>query len=193
MKSLVDQLPALIGVVLGAVGAMASASLTDRLRWRREQEVRWDQRRLEAYLTFASTLKEIHSLAFRLSATNRPGSHHPPIDREVAVELIAQANIRKTKDWESLLLLGDEGTVAAGRRWRDAVMQVERIARAESWDGSRWDSAVGEVDVARDRFHAAARRGLGVSGGSVEQSGFLRPRTLSRENGETSIELTGRS
>ena len=189
MKSLVDQLPALIGVVLGAVGAMASASLTDRLRWRREQEVRWDERRLEAYLTFASTLKEIHSLAFRLSAMNRPGSHHPPIDREVARELIAQANIRKTKDWESLLLLGDEGTVAAGRRWRDAVMQVERIAQAEPWDGSRWDSAVEEVDLARDRFHAAARRGLGVRGGSVEQSDFLR----SREKGETSIDLTDRS
>lgn len=176
MRNLVDQLPALIGVVLGAVGAMASASLTDRLRWRREQEVRWDQRRLEAYLVFASTLKEIHDLAFRLSAANRPGSHRSPSDREATLPLIAQANTRKTKDWESLLLLADEQTVAAGRGWRDAVMRVERVARAEPWDQSSWDLAVEEANVARDRFHAAARRGLGVSGGSVEQSSYLRHR-----------------
>jgi hypothetical protein len=182
MKALIDQLPTLIGVVLGAVGAMTSAGLTDRLRWRREQEVRWDQQRLEAYIAFASTLKDIQTLAFRLTAVHRPGSFTPAIEREVGQELIAQANIRKSKDWESLLLLGDEGTVAAGRRWRDAIRQVERIARAESWDSPRWDRTVDEVNLARDRFHAAARRGLGVRGGPVEQLDFLRHRDS--EDGE---------
>jgi hypothetical protein len=53
MKALLDQLPTLLGVLVGAVGGMASSTLTDRLRWRRDQAVRWDQRRVDAYIAFA--------------------------------------------------------------------------------------------------------------------------------------------
>ncbi|MFG2041575.1 hypothetical protein [Dactylosporangium sp. NPDC048998] len=167
MQSFVDQLPALFGVVLGAAGAMASSSLTDRLRWRRDQVVRWDQRRLDAYIAFAATLKEIHAIASRLIGAERD-------ERAANLVLLAAANVRRTQDWESLLLLGDEATVAAGRRWRDAVAQTERVARAEAGDVDAWQAAVNESDLARDTFHAAARRGLGVGGGSVEQFHHLR-------------------
>jgi hypothetical protein len=46
-----ESLPALVGVALGAAGAMTSSLLTDRLRWRREHAARWDQHRLDAYTT----------------------------------------------------------------------------------------------------------------------------------------------
>ena len=115
MHNFVNALPALLGVVLGAIGAMVSSSLTDRLRWRREQVVRWDQSRLAAYIAFATTLKEIHATAFRVAAVHRPGSAAPVIDRAAGLALLADANLRKTTDWESMLLLADEPTVAAGR------------------------------------------------------------------------------
>jgi len=51
--SLQDQLPALIGVAVGTVGTIVATGLADRSRWRRRQSVRWDERRLDAYVAFA--------------------------------------------------------------------------------------------------------------------------------------------
>src|SRR5262245_58029997 len=120
MTDLVDQLPALVGVVLGAMGAIASSAVSDRLRWRRQQAVRWDERRLESYIAFAATLKEIVNLSSRLVTAHRPESAAHPIDREAGLEMLTRANLRRTQEWELLLLLGSEATVAAGRRWRAA-------------------------------------------------------------------------
>ncbi|AGZ43250.1 hypothetical protein [Actinoplanes friuliensis] len=169
MPTFSESLPALVGVALGAAGAMTSSLLTDRLRWRRDQNVRWDQRRLEAYTTFAATLKEITGLGFRLSAADRADSHSIPIERELGLQELAAANVRKTKDWESLLLLGDELTVAAAREWRDATRAFERQARAEVPDPAEWQQRVDLMNEARDGFYLAARRSLGIGGGSVEQ------------------------
>jgi hypothetical protein len=180
VQNLLDQLPTLIGVVLGAVGAVAATSLSDRLRWQREQAVRWYQRRLEAFMAFAATLKTIHTVSFRLVAMHRPGSSAPPIDRPAGLEQLAHANLRRSADWEALLLLGDEATVAAARRWRDAVSAVELLARGAEWDGAAWETAVDEADRARDQFYVFARQALGVRKGSVEQFATLRTRRLER-------------
>ncbi|MFI5911138.1 hypothetical protein [Dactylosporangium sp. NPDC051541] len=178
---LVDQIPALVGVVLGAAGAMASSALTDRLRWRREQGVRWDQRRLDAFIAFAATLKEISTIAFRMSSAYRPRSGALPLSREAGLELLVEANIRRTQDWESLLLLGDEATVRAGARWRDAVRDLEMLARAETWDAATWRPAVDVMNEARDAFHVAARHGLGIHSGSVAQAASLVERVADEE------------
>ncbi|MFV2102973.1 hypothetical protein [Micromonospora sp. LOL_024] len=66
MGNLVGQLPALLGVLVGAVGTILATSLTDRSRWRRSQTVRWDERRLDAYAEFARVLKEVHTIASRM-------------------------------------------------------------------------------------------------------------------------------
>ena len=71
MTAVFDQLPALLGVLLGAAGAMASSTLTDRLRWRRDQAARWDQRRVDAYIAFASTMKDAARISHRLTAPYR--------------------------------------------------------------------------------------------------------------------------
>jgi hypothetical protein len=168
--------PTLLGVVLGAAGAILSSLLTDRLRWRRDQTVRWDQRRLEAYMTFAATLKEITALGFRLAANDNPGDPDGrafPIDRATGLRDLAAARLRRTTDWESLLLLGDESTVAAAREWRDATGEFERLARQEARDAAAWQERIDRMNAARDGFYIAARRSLGVHGGSVEQFGHL--------------------
>jgi hypothetical protein len=92
-------------------------SFTDRAQWRRDQAVRWDTRRLDAYVAYAATVKEIHALALRVSAPYRRYSKSRPIDREQGAELLDEANARRTKAWEVMLLLGDETTVTAARAW----------------------------------------------------------------------------
>jgi hypothetical protein len=49
VQSFVQQLPALIGVLVGALATYAATSAAERARWRRTQSVRWDDKRLTAY------------------------------------------------------------------------------------------------------------------------------------------------
>lgn len=174
MPSGVAQLLPLLGVVLGAVGALLAAAVTDRMRFRREFDFRWDQERLKAYMAFSATLKEVLDASFRLTAHNRPSARSQPLNRSVALERLAAARLRRTTDWEALLLLANDTVVEAGRRWRDAVVTVEKIARATVWNAAEWNAAIEAVNVARDGFYLAARANLGVRGGSVAQAGILR-------------------
>jgi hypothetical protein len=196
MGNFLNQLPAILGVLVGALGTLLVTSLTDRARWRRDQAVRWDTRRLDAYVAYAATVKEIHALALRVSAPYRRYSKSRPIDREQGLELLAEANARRTKAWEAMLLLGDEITVTAARAWQDAVGAEENLCSGDSIDETEWQSAVEAVDQARDLFYLAARESLGVHGGSVAQSPFLRARARPAPSGfsdstESSDRLSG--
>ena len=172
MGNFLNQLPAIVGVIVGVLGTLLATSLTDRARWQRDQSVRWDTRRFEAYMAYATVIKEIHTLTFRISAPRRR-SQWQPIDHEEGLKLLAEANVRRWKVWEAVLLLGDEGTVTAARAWREAVHAEELLCSNDAIVETEWKSAVNTVDQARDRFYAAARESLGVRGGSVAQSSFL--------------------
>ncbi|WBB52579.1 hypothetical protein [Verrucosispora sp. WMMD573] len=182
MDGIAAQLPALLGVLVGAVGTIVATSLADRSRWRRNQTVRWDERRLDAYAEFARALKEAHTIASRLI-----GGY---LDRDAELAALAEADFRHTLSWENVLLLGDGPTVTAARAWRDSVWAVERLARDgpnrddawdgsnrdDAWDGSNRDELPGllhQANEARDAFYTAARNGLGVGGGSVAQAELL--------------------
>jgi hypothetical protein len=171
-----NQLLAIFGVVVGALGTLLVTSFTDRARWQRDQSTRWDSRRLDAYIAYAAVVKEYHALALRLSASARRLTKSPPIDREQGLELLTEADARRTKAWEAMLLLGDESTVVAARAWHSAVHAEADLCIIESIDEMAWKSAIETVDQARDSFYVAARESLGVHGGSVAQSLFLRSR-----------------
>lgn len=180
VSTLLTQLPTLLGVLVGTLGTILATSLADRARWRRSQSVRWDERRLDAYVDYAHALKESHSVALRLTADHRPGSRSHPIDREEGLARLAEADARRTIVWENLLLLGDEPTVAAAASWRDAIWQVERLARGIVEAPPDVAEMLTGVDEARDGYYRAARRSLGVRGGSVEQSATLRQALVDR-------------
>ncbi|MFF0314261.1 hypothetical protein ACFYPH_06375 [Micromonospora sp. NPDC005252] len=168
------QLPALVGVLVGTLGTILATTLADRARWKRSQDVRWDERRLEAYVEYARAIKEIHAIALRMTAADRPASRSHRIDREAGIAMLAEADVRRTLVWESMLLLGDERTVAAARTWRDAVWQVEHRARGFADQPGDVASLLNRADEARDGFYRAARSSLGVRGGSVAQSAMLK-------------------
>ncbi len=188
VETLVAQLPVLIGVLVGTLGTILATTLTDRTRWRRTLSVRWDERRLDAYVEYGSAVKEIHALLFRITAEDRPGSLAHRIDRDAGLASLAEADAARTKAWEKVLMLGDPAAVAAARDWREAVRKLEFFALGVTTDWERWDGAVRDVDDARDRFYVAARASLTVGGGSVAQSpwladGKLAPDQRERSNG----------
>ncbi|KUL49474.1 MULTISPECIES: hypothetical protein [unclassified Streptomyces] len=55
--SLVARLPALTGVVVGTFGSYAVQSLTERRRWKRQRDERWDERRFETYGRYGNAVK----------------------------------------------------------------------------------------------------------------------------------------
>ncbi|WP_243709553.1 hypothetical protein [Micromonospora sp. 15K316] len=175
MGGVVAQLPALLGVLIGTIGTIVATTIADRTRWKRSQSVRWDDRRLDAYVDFAQVLKEIHAIAVRMLANTRPDSGGHRIDQQEGLTRLADADVRHTLAWESVLLLGDAPTVAAAHGWRDAVWAIERAARGLAGQDDVGD-LLQRANEARDHFYRAARGGLGVGGGSVAQAMLLSAR-----------------
>lgn len=62
MSAFIRQLPALIGVVIGALGSYLAIVRGDRDPFRREQTARWEERRLSVYADYARCLKRTVTL-----------------------------------------------------------------------------------------------------------------------------------
>ena len=59
MSNATSQALALIGVVIGIVGTIVATTVTDRSRWKRQtMMIRWDERRLDAYVQYAKSIKK---------------------------------------------------------------------------------------------------------------------------------------
>ncbi|MEU4550167.1 hypothetical protein [Nonomuraea dietziae] len=178
MSALLAQLPALIGVVVGALATLLTTRMADRARWRQTLSVRWDEYRLRAYMDYAGAIKEQHALAMRIAAAQHPNSKAEPFRWEEVVPLLEQAEANRTKMWEGVLLLGDAATIDAAREWRASVTSIGHFAQGRRSDWDRWESAVRRVDEARDEFYQAARASLAVGGGDVAQAEWLGSRWI---------------
>jgi hypothetical protein len=68
--------------------------------------------------------------------------------------------------WETVLLLGSDEVVKAGRRWQQSVFPLEEIAR-ERRAAAEWDAAAAVVSRQRGTFYEAARNDLGLQKGGT--------------------------
>ena len=92
---------------------------------------------------------------------------------EHALARMEEADIRRTKTWESVLLLGDAASITAAREWRAAVTDIARYARGMTPAGFELAAGLGHANETRDRFYQAARASLGIRGSAVPQSDWL--------------------
>jgi hypothetical protein len=106
MNAVVQQLPALLGVLIGAMGSFAVVMTTERARFRREQVARWDDRRLHAYADYARALKESITIAMRMAANLGNDPHPHPIGLDEGMAALADVIPRREAAWETVLLLG---------------------------------------------------------------------------------------
>jgi hypothetical protein len=158
---LLEQLPTLLGVLLGAVATYGVTALSERRRWHREQAVRWDQRRVTAYMEYAHAVKKVISIAMRLAAQRGVTADQHFMAPEYQLADMAAAEEARTVCWESVLLLGSDEAVQAGRRWHECVFRLELVASGQPADMS-WAEAVQATSVARGGFYAAAKRDIGL-------------------------------
>ena len=172
MVQLINQAPVLLGVVIGALGSYLTTAATERARWKRALDSRWDDRRVEAYASYAQSVKRMIKVAGRIAAGRGLGGDDEPLaPTQENLELLADAEADRGKQWETVLLLGHPETVAAGRSWHERAWRLEAYARALlTASNSDWQAAISAADGARHAFYESARIDLGVSGGALPGS-----------------------
>jgi hypothetical protein len=159
MDAFLQQLPALLGVAVGAAATYIAAVAMERSRWRRQLAVRWDDRRLAAYVDYANALKK--ALAIAVGLAGQRGLHAGEVSAETYTDLdLSQAEERRTLAWEAVLMLGSEDVVLAARTWHDCYFRLQRLALGQL--GENWREAVDAAAVGRRLFYQAARADLGL-------------------------------
>jgi len=166
MSGIVQQLPALIGVVIGALASYLAGAASERTRWQRERSSRWDEKRAQAYADYGHAVKNVYVQCRRAAALRKQGAESSAAYNEALADL-GKLTDERTAIWESVLLLGHPDTIAAARIWHRSVWQVELFARGERTDTDKWEGVLEDVIKDRARFHAAVRQDLGITSGDV--------------------------
>lgn len=165
MSAFIQQLPALIGVVIGALGSYVAIMRGDRARFRREQAARWEERRLAAYADYARSLKKSVTLTYRVAAHLGNDPHPHPLSPEEAAPLLADAIDARDPVGETLLMLGTPDVVDRAREWVLAVIEMERFLRERTHDPVAWSAMLEEQRAARGRYYEAIRRDMALPPG----------------------------
>ncbi|WP_330461339.1 hypothetical protein OIB37_33420 [Streptomyces sp. NBC_00820] len=165
MSAFLQQLPALIGVVIGALGSYLAVVRGDQVRFRREQAARWEERRLRVYADYARTLKQSVTLTYRTAAHfgNDPPPH--PLPPAEADPLLAEAAVARDPSVETLLLLGSQAVVEKAREWVVVVMDMERFVREERREPAPWQALLERQRAGRASYYAAVREDLALPPG----------------------------
>ena len=173
MVQLINQAPVLLGVIIGALGSYLTTAATERARWKRALDSRWDDRRVEAYASYAQSVKRMIKVAGRIAAGRDLGGDDEPLaPTQENLELLADAEAERGRQWETVLLLGHPQTVAAGRSWHERAWRLEAYARGLlTGSNSDWQAAISAADDARHAFYESARIDLGVGGGALPGAG----------------------
>jgi hypothetical protein len=171
MSGITQQLPALIGVVIGASTSYLVGAATERARWRREQWSRWDEKRAQAYAEYSHAVKSLYVQSMRIANSRLRSNRNEPMDYDEALAKLGTLADERTEKWEIVLLLGNPETIATARTWHRRVWEIEFFARGERTDADQYDALQEQADADRTRFYEAARHDLGISSGEIPRGG----------------------
>jgi hypothetical protein len=165
MSAFIQQLPALIGVVIGALGSYLAVVRGDQARFRRERAARWEERRLAVYADYARAVKATVTVTYRVASELGNGTHPDPLTVEEARPLLAEANTGRDPSGEALIMLGSPEVVAKGRLWVVTAMEMERFVREGRRDPEAWQVLLEQQRAGREAYYAAVRDDLGLPPG----------------------------
>jgi hypothetical protein len=165
MSAFIQQLPALIGVVIGALGSYVAVVRGDQVRFRREQAARWEERRLTVYADYARSVKKTVTVTYRVAAKAGVDPHPDPLTLEEAQPLLADAITCRDPSGEALIMLGSRTVVEKARAWVVTAMERERFVREGRDDRAEWLALLERQRAGREGYYAAVRDDLGLPPG----------------------------
>ena len=169
MNPIVTQVLTILGVLLGSAGTFIATTTTERIRWRRTQSTRWDDKRLMAYTEYANTVKRSVRLCRRIAETKNLLTTGQPVDLDAAFAELAEAETERALKWETILLLGDPATISAARAWHEQVWRLERILREDSPGETPFIDVYKNTMRLRNEFYVYARADLDVTSGTLPE------------------------
>ncbi|WP_328752511.1 hypothetical protein OHT57_43660 [Streptomyces sp. NBC_00285] len=165
MSAFLQQLPALIGVVIGALGSYLAVVRGEQVRFQREQAARWEDRKFAVYAEYARALKRSVTLTYRVAAHFGNDPHPHPLTPQEAESQLAEATIARDPAGESLILLGSPTAVEQARTWVVTVMEMEAFLRAETRDPAAWQALMDRQRAGREGYYRAVREDLALPPG----------------------------
>ncbi|MFI2644114.1 hypothetical protein [Streptomyces sp. NPDC018610] len=165
MSAFIQQLPALLGVVIGALGSYMAVVRSDRARFRRERTTRWEERRLAVYTEYARTLKQSVTLTYRVASHLGNDPHPHPLPLDEAEPLLTEAALARDPSGEALLMLGSPQVVERARAWVVVAMEMERFLRDGRREPEAWQALLQRQRAAREGYYAAVREDLALPPG----------------------------
>ncbi|MER7834892.1 hypothetical protein ABTY98_03010 [Streptomyces sp. NPDC096040] len=165
MSAFLQQLPALIGVVIGALGSYLAVVRGDQVRFRQERAARWEERRLAVYGDYARALKKSVNLTYRVAAHLGNDPHPHPLSPAEAEPLLAAATDGRDPAGEALIMLGSRDVVERAREWVTTVMDMERFMRGGTVDPDAWQDLLERQRACRERYYTAVREDLALPPG----------------------------
>ncbi|MFI0965950.1 hypothetical protein ACH4S8_31825 [Streptomyces sp. NPDC021080] len=160
MSAFLQQLPALVGVVIGALGSYLALVRSDRERFERDRAVRWEERRLAVYSEYARSLKKSVTVTYRVAAHMGNDPHPHPLSLAEAEPLLARATDDRDPAGEALIMLGSREVVDRAREWVTVVMEMERFQRVGTRDPQAWQALLERQRRGREGYYAAVREDL---------------------------------
>jgi hypothetical protein len=165
MSAFLQQLPALIGVLIGALGSYLAVVRSDRARFGREQAARWEERRLAAYTDYAQAIKRSVIVTYQVASHLGNDPHPHPLSPQEAAPRLAEAQVARDPAWERLLLLGTPEAVERARTWVVTLLEMERFVREEHRDPTAWQALLDRQRASREAYYTAVREDLSLPPG----------------------------
>jgi hypothetical protein len=135
----------LLGIVLTALFALTN----ERVKWKRDQRVRFNSDRIEAYAGFLAGVEELLHYSEHLAALQTDASSGPVRDR--VIDDLNEAVTQFTVYLHKVIILGSPSVVAVAREMRGLVQTIHE--QAPSVDAYR---------AIRDRFYEVVRNEVHV-------------------------------
>src|SRR5580704_9464971 len=162
---MVTQLITLLAVLVGAASSYLASSAMERTRYRRDLSERWTERKLDAYMSYLSDVKEMRVIARRILHDTGLDPNLPiPLPREEGLLLLAETEAHRSVSAERVLLVGSKETITALHALNKAVWRIEWFARGlvDNTDTDAWKQASSEYALAINNFQECARSDVRV-------------------------------
>lgn len=167
MASWAIQILTILGVAVGAFASFISTRALERSRWRRDEALRWDTKRLESYADFGRAVMRHITTGYRTTARLKLTTHAQPLDATTGLPELARAEAEVTEKMEKVIMLGSPEVIIAGQAWRNEAWHLELFARRFLRDRGEYEKATQDRRAAHKRFYAAVRADLGVVSGEI--------------------------
>ncbi|WP_124712895.1 hypothetical protein [Mycolicibacterium nivoides] len=155
------------------MGWLASFS-NERVKWRRERAARWDESRLTAAVRYSGAVKRQVQLCLRIGAGEGLGTMDVVrLDRTAGLDLLNAAEEQRSEAFEELLLLFEDRTIEAARRWQEAVWElVAAVDGRRTVEQAEFMELFRAAGMVRDQFYVTVRSSLAITSRFLQSEAF---------------------